>query len=220
MLSLLSHGSISSFQKSRQACTIYNSLLSEAIRSLISSNTPAAPHVLTSARSFASRCSTTQNDFDRIINTLYTLLDIYVYIELFKSQQFERAYDIIQKLSLLPFAHSQIDQCLESINYHSSEILDCYPDVILTTLTLMAILANMENRSNSTVSNPHLLLAATSSLDQRKSHILSTHNQGLLEELKRQADVLFRYIGLLPMKLHNHVHVQLMECFSRIKNAC
>ena len=143
-----------------------------------------------------------------------------MYIELFKSQQFERAYEIIQKLSLLPFAHSQIDQCLESINYYSSEIIDSYSDIVLITLTLMAILASVEYKSTSTVSNAHLLLPATSSFDQRTSNILSTNKQGLLDELKRQADVLFRYIGLLPIKLHNHVHVQLMECFSRIKNAC
>jgi hypothetical protein len=158
-----------------------------------------------------------QNEFDRTINTLFSLLDIYIYIELFKSQQFERAYEIIQKLSLLPFAHAQIDQCLESINYYSPEIIDCYSDIILLTLTLMAILASVEYKSTS---SQHLLLAATSSFDQRTSNILSTNKQGLLDELKRQADVLFRFIGLLPIKLHNHVHVQLMECFSRIKNAC
>ncbi len=84
----------------------------------------------------------------------------------------------------------------------------------------MAILASVEYKSTSNISNQHLLLASTSSFDQRTSHILSTHKQGLLDELKRQADVLFRFIGLLPIKLHNHVHVQLMECFSRIKNAC
>ncbi|CAF1179935.1 unnamed protein product [Adineta steineri] len=207
-------------KKSRQACSIYNRLLSEAIHTLITSNTPGSSNVLSSARSFASRLSSTQNEFDRTTNTLYTLLDIYVYIEFFKSQQFERAYEIIQKLSLLPFAHTQIDQCLESINYYSSEILDCYSDIILITLTLMAILASVEYKSSTNISNQHLLLASTSSLDQRTSNILSTNKQGLLDELKRQADVLFRFIGLLPMKLHNHVHVQLMECFSRIKNAC
>jgi len=179
------------------------------------------PNVLASARSFASRLSSIQNEFDRTTNTLYTLLDIYIYIEFFKSQQFERAYEIIQKLSLLPFAHTQIDQCLESTSYYSSEIMDCYPDIILMTLTLMAILASVEYKSSAAnLSHQHLLLAATSSFDQRTSHILSTHKQGLLDELKRQADVLFRFIGLLPIKLHNHVHVQLMECFSRIKNAC
>ena len=88
------------------------------------------------------------------------------------------------------------------------------------TLTLMAILASVEYKSTANLSNQHLLLAATSSFDQRTSQILSTNKQGLLDELKRQADVLFRFIGLLPIKLHNHVHVQLMECFSRIKNAC
>ncbi|CAF4147144.1 unnamed protein product, partial [Rotaria sp. Silwood2] len=206
--------------KPRQACSIYNRLLSEAIRTLISSNTAGAPNVLASARTFASRLSSTQNEFDRLTSTLYTLLDIYTYIEFFKSQQFERAYEIIQKLSLLPFAHTQIDQCLESINYYSSEIMDCYPDIILLTLTLMAILASVEYKSALGTSNQHLLLAATSSFDQQTSNILSTNKQGLLDELKRQADVLFRYLGLLPVKLHNHVHVQLMECFSRIKNAC
>jgi len=84
----------------------------------------------------------------------------------------------------------------------------------------MAILASVEYKSTSNISNQHLLLVATSSFDQRTSNILSTNKQGLLDELKRQADVLFRFIGLLPIKLHNHVHVQLMECFSRIKNAC
>ncbi|CAF0850385.1 unnamed protein product [Rotaria sp. Silwood1] len=207
-------------KKPRQACSIYNRLLSEAICTLVSSNTPGAPNVLASARIFASRLSSTQNEFDRLTNTLFSLLDIYTYIEFFKSQQFERAYEIIQKLSLLPFAHPQIDQCLESINYYSSEIIDCYPDVILITLTLMAILASVEYKSTLNTSNQHLLLAATSSFDQRTSNILSTNKQGLLDELKRQADVLFRYLGLLPIKLHNHVHVQLMECFSRIKNAC
>ena len=175
---------------------------------------------MASARSFASHLSSNQNEFDRITNTLYILLDIYVYVELFKSQQFERAYEIIQKLSLLPFAHTQIDQCLESINYYSAEILDCYSDLVLITLTLMAILASVEYKSNSGHSNQHLLLAATSSFDQRSSQIITTNKQCLLDELKRQADVLFRFIGLLPIKLHNHVHVQLMECFSRIKNAC
>ncbi|CAF4718266.1 unnamed protein product [Rotaria sp. Silwood1] len=207
-------------KKPRQACSIYNRLLSEAICTLVSSNTPGAPNVLASARIFASRLSSTQNEFDRLTNTLFSLLDIYTYIEFFKSQQFERAYEIIQKLSLLPFAHPQIDQCLESINYYSSEIIDCYPGVILITLTLMAILASVEYKSTLNTSNQHLLLAATSSFDQRTSNILSTNKQGLLDELKRQADVLFRYLGLLPIKLHNHVHVQLMECFSRIKNAC
>ncbi|CAF0788532.1 unnamed protein product [Adineta ricciae] len=207
-------------KKTRQACSIYNRLLSEAIRALITSNTLAEGNILSSARSFASRLSSTQNEFDRTTNTLYTLLDIYVYVEFFKSQQFERAYEIIQKLSLLPFAHTQIDQCLESINYYSTEILDCYPDIILITLTLMSILASVEYKSSANSSNQHLLLAATSSFDQRTSHILSTNKKGLLDELKRQADVLFRFIGLLPIKLHNHVHVQLMECFSRIKNAC
>jgi hypothetical protein len=161
-----------------------------------------------------------QNESDRTTNTLYTLLDIYVYIEFFKSQQFERAYEIIQKLSILPFSHTQIDQCLESINYYSAEIIDCYSDIILLTLTLMAILASVEYKSTTNLSNQHLLLSSTSSFDQRTSHILSANKQGLLDELKRQADVLFRFIGLLPIKLHNHVHVQLMECFSRIKNAC
>ncbi|CAF1671152.1 unnamed protein product, partial [Adineta ricciae] len=207
-------------KKTRQACSIYNRLLSEAIRALITSNTLAEGNILSSARSFASRLSSTQNEFDRTTNTLYTLLDIYVYVEFFKSQQFERAYEVIQKLSLLPFAHTQIDQCLESINYYSTEILDCYPDIILITLTLMSILASVEYKSSANSSNQHLLLAATSSFDQRTSHILSTNKKGLLDELKRQADVLFRFIGLLPIKLHNHVHVQLMECFSRIKNAC
>ncbi|CAF3527133.1 unnamed protein product [Rotaria sordida] len=207
-------------KKSRQACSIYNRLLSEAIRTLISSNTSAASNVLTSARTFASRLSLIQNEIDRLTNTLYILLDIYTYIEFFKSQQFERAYEIIQKLSLLPFAHTQIDQCLESINYYSSEIIDSYPDIILMTLTLMAILASVEYKSTLNISNQHLLLSSTSSFDQRTSNILSTNKQGLLDELKRQADVLFRYLGLLPIKLHNHVHVQLMECFSRIKNAC
>ncbi|CAF5064587.1 unnamed protein product, partial [Rotaria magnacalcarata] len=206
--------------KLRQACSIYNRLLSETIRTLISSNTLGAQNILTSARSFASRLASVQNDCDRLANTLFTLLDIYIYIEFFKSQQFERAYEIIQKLSLLPFAHTQIDQCLELINYYSSEIMDCYPDIILMTLTLMAILASVEYKSALNLSNQHLSLAATSSFDQRSSNILSTNKQGLLDELKRQADVLFRYIGLLPIKLHNHVHVQLMECFSRIKNAC
>lgn len=195
-------------------------MLSEAIRALIASNTVAAANVLAGARAFASRLATTQNELDRTTNTLFILLDIYVYIEFFKSQQFERAYEIIQKLSLLPFAHTQIDQCLESINYYSSEIIDCYPDIILITLTLMSILASVEYQSSSSAPNQHLLLAATSSFDQRTSHILSSNKQGLLDELKRQADVLFRFIGLLPIKLHNHVHVQLMECFSRIKNAC
>lgn len=204
--------------KARQACQIYNQLLSESIRSLISSNTPAPANVLSSARAFASRLSSIPNEFDRVTTTLYTLLDIYIYIELFKNQQYERAYEIIQKLSLLPFSHSQIDQCLESMNYYSTEILDCYSDIILITLTLMALLANIENKSTS--NQQHLLLSSTSSFDQRKSNILSTNKHGLLDELKRQADVLFRYIGLLPIKLHNHVHVQLMECFSRIKNAC
>ncbi|CAF1137644.1 unnamed protein product [Rotaria magnacalcarata] len=207
-------------KKLRQACSIYNRLLSETIRTLISSNTLGAQNILTSARSFASRLASVQNDCDRLANTLFTLLDIYIYIEFFKSQQFERAYEIIQKLSLLPFAHTQIDQCLELINYYSSEIMDCYPDIILMTLTLMAILASVEYKSALNLSNQHLSLAATSSFDQRSSNILSTNKQGLLDELKRQADVLFRYIGLLPIKLHNHVHVQLMECFSRIKNAC
>ncbi|CAF4529348.1 unnamed protein product, partial [Rotaria socialis] len=206
-------------KKLRQACSIYNRLLSETIRTLISSNTLGAQNILTGARSFASRLASTQNDCDRLANTLFTLLDIYIYIEFFKSQQFERAYEIIQKLSLLPFAHTQIDQCLELINYYSSEIMDCYPDIILMTLTLMAILASVEYKSALNLSNQHLSLAATSSFDQRSSNILSTNKQGLLDELKRQADVLFRYIGLLPIKLHNHVHVQLMECFSRIKNA-
>jgi len=104
------------------------------------------------------------------------------------------------------------------MNYYSTEILDCYSDIILITLTLMALLANIENKS--TTNQQHLLLSSTSSFDQRKSNILSTNKNGLLDELKRQADVLFRFIGLLPIKLHNHVHVQLMECFSRIKNAC
>ena len=187
---------------------------------MISSNTPASSNVLASARAFASRLSLSQTEFDRITSTLYTLLDIYVYIELFKSQQYERAYEIIQKLSLLPFAHPQIDQCLESLNYYSAEIVDCYSDLILITLTLMAILASVEYKSTASLSNQHLLLAASSSFDQRTSQILSSNKQGLLDELKRQADVLFRFIGLLPIKLHNHVHVQLMECFSRIKNAC
>lgn len=66
----------------------------------------------------------------------------------------------------------------------------------------------------------HLLLGATSSFDQRTLHILSTNKQGILDELKRRTEVLFRYTDLLPLKLHNHVHVQLMECFSRIQNAC
>lgn len=82
----------------------------------------------------------------------------------------------------------------------------------------MSILASVEHKS--TTNQQHLLLASTSSFDQRTSNILSTTKHSLLDELKRQADVLFRFIGLLPIKLHNHVHVQLMECFSRIKNAC
>jgi hypothetical protein len=147
------------------------------------------------------------------------LLDIYIYIEFFTRQQFERAYEIIQKLSLLPFAHTQIDQCLQSMSNYSSEILDCYSDLIVMTLTLMAVLADVDHRSTTT-SHSHSLLSAASSFDQRTSHILSTNKQGLVDELKRQADVLFRFIGLLPIKLNNHVHVQLMECFSRIKNAC
>lgn len=189
--------------------------MSESIRTLISSNCPATTNVLASARSFASRLSSSQNEFDRTTNTLYILLDIYVYIEFFKSQQYERAYEIIQKLSLLPFTNAQIDQCLESMNFYSSEIVDCYSDLILMTLTLMAVLSNVEFKSNQP-----LLLAATSSFDQRSSQILTNNRKVLLDELKRQADVLFRFIGLLPLKLHNHVHVQLMECFSRIKNAC
>lgn len=187
---------------------------------MISSNSPAAANVLAGARAFAARLSSAQNEFDRTTNTLYVLLDIYVYIEFFKSQQFERAYEIIQKLSLLPFTHAQIDPCLEAINFYSAEILDCYSDLILITLTLMAVLASVEHKSSGNFSNQQLLLAATSSFDQRSSQILSNNKQVLLDELKRQADVLFRFIGLLPIKLHNHVHVQLMECFSRIKNAC
>jgi hypothetical protein len=122
-----------------------------------------------------------QNESDRTTNTLYTLLDIYVYIEFFKSQQFERAYEIIQKLSILPFSHTQIDQCLESINYYSAEIIDCYSDIILLTLTLMAILASVEYKSTTNLSNQHLLLSSTSSFDQRTSHILSANKQGLLD---------------------------------------
>ena len=106
---------------------------------------------MSSVRAFASWFSSTQNEFDRQTSTLYILLDIYVDIELFKSQQFERAYEIIQKLSLLPHAsHTQIDQCLESVNYYSTEILDCYPDLILITLTLIAIFVSVEYKSSST----------------------------------------------------------------------
>ncbi|CAF0766384.1 unnamed protein product [Didymodactylos carnosus] len=196
-------------KKLKHACLIYNRLLFESIRSLLSSTPSSESSMISCARSFATRLSNqSPNDIDQNCTALFTLLDICSYIQFYKSEQYEMAYKIIQQLTLLPFSHQQLDKCVEAMNYYSNEVAECYPDLILITLKIMAHLADNSSSSN---------LISTTSFDQ-KSQILSGHKQ-FSDELKRQADIIFRFIGVLTFKFHNNVHAQLMECFSRIKMA-
>lgn len=82
------------------------------------------------------------------ISTFYLLTDLMTFFDLYHSENWEIAYDTLNKLGVLPKSSINVDASVKEFISYSEEVKRNFPDLILAAMTIISNLFALTNRFN------------------------------------------------------------------------
>ena len=80
------------------------------------------------------------------ISTFYLLTDLMTFFDLYHSENWELAYDTLNKLGILPRSSINVDSSVKEFIAYSEEVKRNFPDLILAAMTIISSLFTMTSR--------------------------------------------------------------------------
>jgi len=133
------------------------------------------------------------------IATFYLLTDLMTFFDLYHSENWDIAYETLNKLGVLPRTSLNVEANVREFISFNEEIKRNFPDLILAAMTIISTL--FSNLSRSVVSN-HF---------QNIENPLFNEKKQFLMQLKEQAKALIKFVGCIPYRLSGDINARLLQ---------
>lgn len=132
-------------------------------------------------------------------NSLYLILDLITFFDLYAEGQMEEAMKIIQQLQLLPLTIDAVEHKVSAFRNYTEEVRRCLPDVLLVT---MNILHHQYKTSRNTAPQSPLMRGKAAEDGGKETY---------LNYLRGQAKSLIMFAGMLPYRLPGDTYARLVQ---------
>lgn len=133
------------------------------------------------------------------MSTFYLLIDLMTFFDQFHSENWNVAYETLNKLGILPRSSMNVEASVREFTSYSEEIKRNFPDLILAAMTITSTLFASISRT------------AVSNQFQNIESPLYNEKKQSLNQLKEQAKALIKFVGCIPYRLSGDINARLLQ---------
>ncbi|GAA6085451.1 nuclear pore complex protein Nup93 [Tachysurus ichikawai] len=127
-------------------------------------------------------------------STFYLLLDLMTFFDEYHASHIDRAYDVMERLKLVPLSHDQVEERVAAFRNFSDEVRHNLSEVLLAT---MNILFTQYKR----------LKGATAGTPGRQQRTMEDRDS----ILRGQARALITFAGMIPYRMAGDTNARLVQ---------
>ncbi|XP_042209657.1 nuclear pore complex protein Nup93-like [Homarus americanus] len=184
-------------QNHDKVVSLLNQLLSQVVHQSEGGSGSQRGRVVDLATAVALRFKTHgHNTHPNNSATLYLLLDLTTFFDLYHKERFMEALEVLKKLRLIALRQDEVEARVAGITAQGSEVRSVLPHVLLAAMTTTHRLYRMPAQPQS---------------PQTSFNASTTGASPATKHLQEQAQAIVAFAGMIPMRLHSEINARLVQ---------